>query len=65
MPDLVRTEFRDLLVSSDILITTSSFCKIFSTCFSWLTAKIKIPSFFILIISDLSALFRELSILIK
>ena len=44
IPGLVPTGFRDLLVSSDMLLDATSFLKMFSTRFSWLIAKFKIPS---------------------
>ena len=46
IPGLVLTGLRDFLVSSDILLAATSFLKILSTHFSWLTAKFKMPSFF-------------------
>ena len=46
IPGLVPTGFRDLLVSSDMLLDARSFFKMLSTRFSWLIAKFKIPSFF-------------------
>ena len=46
IPSLVPTGLRDLLVSSDMLLDLRSFFKILPTIFSWLTAKLKISSFF-------------------
>ena len=45
-PGKVPTDFRNLFVSLDILLDVTSYFKVLSTRFSWVTAKVKNPSFF-------------------
>ena len=55
---LLPNGLRDPLAFSDILLDAAKFLKILSTRFSYLTAKLKIPSFFRLLFSNLRASFR-------
>ena len=57
--------FRDLLVSSYILLEARGLFKILSTCFSWLKTKRKIPSFLKLTFSNLRVSFINFFILSK
>ena len=60
---LTYSGFRDLLLSSGILLDATKFLKILSIRFSWLTEKLKIPSLFKLFFPNYYMSLRRFSVL--